>query len=201
MSVVQNVSRETQSALRDYAAEVKKWNKAINLVSKASVEEIWERHIIDSLQIFPLAGDFQHWIDLGSGGGFPGIVCAIAAKEANPGAKFTLVESDVRKSAFLLKMSIKFDLNMKVLPQRIADCSAQAADIVSARALSSLEKLLSHSVPLLAANGTCIFPKGKTYETEINDARKEWSFDCDVIDSKTSADAAILRIRNVSRKD
>ena len=94
-----SVSRETLAKLEAFAKLVEKWTAKINLISKASVPHIWDRHILDSLQVFNGAPPVQTWLDLGSGGGFPGIVVAIVAAEKNPDAKITLVESDQRKGA------------------------------------------------------------------------------------------------------
>ena len=96
-----NVSRETEARIATYVDLLTKWNATINLVSKTSISEVWERHIVDSLQIFNFGSNSTHWADLGSGGGLPGLVVAILASEKAPNMLVTLVESDQRKAAFL----------------------------------------------------------------------------------------------------
>ncbi|MFC6758343.1 16S rRNA (guanine(527)-N(7))-methyltransferase RsmG [Sulfitobacter porphyrae] len=117
-----NVSRETTVLLTQFSELVERWTVRINLISKASVDGIWERHVADSAQLFELAPEFEHWVDLGSGGGFPGIVIAIIAKEARPEARITLVESDLRKATFLRTAIRELGLNAKVIAERSKGC-------------------------------------------------------------------------------
>ncbi len=189
-----NVSRETVEKLNHYAAEVLRWNPAINLVSKASAGEIWQRHILDSAQIFDLADSEGLWVDIGSGGGFPGIVMAIM------GAKhMTLVESDQRKAAFLREISRQLSLSVTVLAKRIDALDPLTAKTVSARALASLTDLLAHAKPHLTTRGRAIFPKGRGVEDEIEQARRFWAFDATKTPSRTDPEATILVIENIRR--
>ena len=114
------VSRETLADLKVFKQLVRKWNPAINLVAKSSLPEVWERHIADSIQIFPLVTEEPDlWLDIGSGGGFPGIVVAILAKGLGWSTKFHLVESDNRKSVFLRTAARDLKLNVEVSSDRI----------------------------------------------------------------------------------
>lgn len=196
-----NVSRETFAALKDYEALVRRWTPAINLVSKNTVNDLWERHIADSAQAF-LACDSSKahsWVDLGSGGGFPGLVVAILAKELTPALGVTLVESDLRKATFLRQAAQSLSLDVQVLSARIESLAPLNADILSARALASLPDLLGYASKHLRAGGTAIFPKGARYADELAEARKFWSFDVDTLPSLSEGGASILVIRNIHR--
>lgn len=195
-----NVSRETLSALQAFDALVQRWNPAINLVSKATVDSLWQRHILDSAQIFSLCpAGAQSWIDLGSGGGFPGIVVAVLAKEMMPDLRVTLVESDVRKATFLRQAAQSLGLPVSVLSQRIEAIDPLNADVLSARALAPLSGLLRFAEQHLSPTGTAVFPKGARFAAEIAEARKAWTFDVDIQPSLFEAEAAILVIRNIHR--
>jgi 16S rRNA (guanine527-N7)-methyltransferase len=194
-----NVSRETTDLLTQFSELVERWTVRINLISKASVDGIWERHVADSAQLFELAPEFEHWVDLGSGGGFPGIVIAIIAKEARPEARITLVESDLRKATFLRTAIRELGLNAKVIAERIEELPPLGADVLSARALADLPALLEFTDLHLAKSGTAIFPKGQNWRKEDEAARQLWSYSLDPVKSKTSAEAAILLIKDVSR--
>lgn len=199
MTNIENVSRETLRTLQSFCAEAEKWNKSINLVSKATVPDFWLRHIVDSVQVIDCVEKVSHWIDIGSGGGFPGVVCAIVAADRYPEAQFSLIESDIRKAAFLRHATQKYALPCEIHAVRIENYSGNRGDVVSARALKALPQLLQYTESLLAADGVCLFPKGRSYSQEIIAAQESWSFDCNVIPSKTSPDAAVLRIENVNR--
>jgi 16S rRNA (guanine527-N7)-methyltransferase len=194
-----NVSRETLKRLRAFEALVRRWTQKINLISKGSVSEIWDRHIEDSQQIYGLAPPFTRWVDLGSGGGFPGIVIAILAQEKHPGSTVTLVESDQRKCAFLRTAIRELDLPAHVVAKRIESIEPLGADVISARALADLTVLLSFAERHLAATGTALFPKGARWQQEESDARLVWSYDSEAITSKTDPSAAILRIKDIGR--
>ncbi|MEQ6249547.1 16S rRNA (guanine(527)-N(7))-methyltransferase RsmG [Sulfitobacter sp. HNIBRBA3233] len=194
-----NVSRETMERLRHFEALVAKWTKKINLVSRQDAEKIWSRHILDSVQIFDVAPAAGHWLDIGSGGGFPGIVAAVLAKEEDATRAFTLVDSDQRKCAFLRTAARELDLNVTVHASRIDEMEPQNASVLSARALDDLSGLLLHAHQHLAPDGVALFPKGARWREEDAAARKEWSYDLEPIKSKTNPDAIILKIKELAR--
>ena len=194
-----DVSRETFERLEAYVALIERWNPKINLVSKSSLPEIWDRHIWDSAQIFDIAVEGSVWADFGSGGGLPGIVLAIFAKELRPDMQFYLVESDQRKCAFLRNAVREIGLNVKVHAERIEVLDPIGASVISARALTDLNGLLEFVERHSAKNGVAILPKGETWEKEILQAQENWSFEYEEITSKTNNDAAILKIKDFAR--
>ncbi len=193
-----NVSRETLDRLFAYCDLVKKWNPAINLVSKAGLSTLWDRHILDSAQIFLRAPSHGAlWCDLGSGGGFPGIVLAIMAKELRPDMSMILVESDRRKSVFLSETSRQLGIHTTVKTQRIEDLEPQNVDVLTARALAPLLHLCAYAHRHLNPEGLALFPKGATAVEEIDQARKHWRFDCTTTQSLTDPAAQVLAVREV----
>ena len=195
-----DVSRETMERLEIYEGLLKKWNPKINLVSKATIDDLWKRHFVDSAQIFSLAPEgFRSWVDIGSGGGFPGLVCAIMGAEKAPDAKFTLIESDARKCVFLRTVAREVGIAPTVVTDRIEHAPPAQADVMSARALADLKALLGFSERHLQKTGTALFPKGVSWEKEVQEARKSWFFDCEAITSETESGAVILRIGGISR--
>ncbi len=196
----QNVSRETYAELDAFAALVRKWTRHINLVSAASLPDLWDRHIVDSVQLYPYAPrGYRNWLDVGSGGGFPGIVAAIIAKTANPDAAFTLIESDQRKATFLRTASRELGLRVNVIADRIENVPSQAADVVSARALTTLSGLFSMIGRHMDPAGTALLHKGKRYQEEVADARRLWSFDLEEYPSMTDPDGRLLAIQRIHR--
>jgi 16S rRNA (guanine527-N7)-methyltransferase len=194
------VSRETFAALQAYEALVRRWGSAINLVSKSALADIWDRHIVDSAQAFQFCPqNARTWVDLGSGGGFPGIVVAVLAQEMKPDLRVTLVESDLRKATFLRQAAQALDLKATVVSERIESLEPLHADVLSARALAPLTQLLEYADQHLAKNGVAIFPKGARHAEEIADAKTSWAFELDVHSSLSDAEAAILVIRNIHR--
>lgn len=195
-----DVSRETFERLSIYESLLKKWNPAINLVSKASISELRVRHFVDSAQIFTLMPlGAKKWVDIGSGGGFPGMVCAIICAEKSPDTQFHLVESDTRKSTFLRSVAQKTGVTVQVHSERIEKMYAFKADVLSARALASLEKLLEFSAPHLQNDGVALFPKGENYKSELKAAQENWSFDWEEHQSTTGSNSVVLRIGNIKR--
>lgn len=193
-----NVSRETFAKLEAFAELVRKWNPKINLVSKNSLDDLWQRHILDSVQIFELAEGEGQWVDLGSGGGFPGIVVAILNQEAQD-FKVTMVESDQRKCAFLRTAIRELGLTASVKTERIEQLDGLEADILSARALADLTQLLDFTELHLNPDGTALFPKGQNWQSEDRDAKKVWTYALEAIESKTNPAAAILKIKDIAR--
>ena len=195
IDLTQSVSRETLERLERFASLVTRWNPAVNLVSRASLAYLWERHIADSAQIFPLRPQAAHrWVDLGSGGGFPGIVVAILAREQAPEMTVSLVESDQRKAAFLREASRLLELRTDILCERVDIIPHLAADVISARALAPLSALCDMASRHLKPEGIALFMKGRGYAAELEEAKAEWRFDCTITPSTTEEGAAILRI-------
>ncbi|MBZ4689574.1 MAG: methyltransferase GidB [Cereibacter sp.] len=191
-----NVSRETTEKLHRFVALLEKWNPAINLVSRSTLSDAWTRHILDSAQLYALApATAQRWLDLGSGGGFPGIVNAILAAELRPTSTHTLVEVDQRKSTFLRQAIQDLGLNATVLTSRIEQLPPQGADVITARALAPLPLLCSLAHPHLAPNGACLFQKGARYAAEIAEAQTSWRLDYDLHPSLTDPEAVILKLK------
>lgn len=195
-----DVSRETLDKLLAYEVLLKKWNPAINLVAKSTLEDMWSRHFLDSAQIFAMAPEnAQIWADFGAGGGFPGLVIAVLSAEKEPERQVVLVESDLRKSAFLSTVSRELSLNTRVIAQRIEEIAPLDADVVSARALASLPKLLEFTAPHLKPGGTALFPKGARWQEELAQARESWSFDHEAIESLSDPNSVVLKIHGAER--
>ncbi len=198
----QNVSRETYERLECFAALVRKWTTKINLIAPATVDHIWSRHIDDSAMIYGLVDQStKKWTDIGSGGGFPGVVVAILAKDDAPETQITLIESDQRKATFLRTAVRSLDLNAHVLAERIETAPRQGADIVSARALASLYGMMPLLHRHLSGTGSALLHKGRNYQQEIAQARENWSFDLEEFPSFTDPDARLLKIKGISERD
>ncbi len=193
---IAGVSRETHDVLASYANLLLQWNKTHNLISKKSEPDIWRRHIEDSVQLFELAPETaKSWIDLGSGAGLPGIVAAIVARECSPEMSFTLVESNKKKSTFLQTAARSLDLKIKVENRRIESVASSSFDVVSARALTSLDNLLDYASRFRSDRTICLFPKGQAAEKELIEARKRWKISHRAIPSRTDDTSVILRIQ------
>lgn len=190
-----DVSRETSDRLQIFEDLLRKWSGQINLVSRASLDHFSRRHLDDSLQIFDVAPTgARYWVDLGSGGGLPGLVVAILAAERRPEMCVTLVESDGRKAAFLMAVAQEIGVKVVVIAERIEETAPLCADVISARALAPLHRLLGYAERHLATSGICLFPKGVSHLDEIMEAQVDWEFDYEAIPSRTQTGAAILRI-------
>ena len=195
-----DVSRETLERLGAFEDLVRKWTKKINLIARNDVDHIWDRHIVDSAQVWASAPDeWNHWVDMGSGGGFPAIILAAIAVEKKPDARFTLIESDQRKATFLRTAIRELNLNAIVLDDRIELAPPQNADVISARALASLTILLGFAERHLAPNGIAVFQKGKSADDEIIEAKHTWAFDYNKVPSITNGDACVISIKGFSR--
>lgn len=194
-----NVSRETFEDLRSFSILLSKWNPRINLIARSTLNHVWSRHIADSLQVVHLKTPEKNWIDLGSGGGFPGIVAAIVSKHLESPFQVTLIESDLRKGVFLKTVGRELQLPLQVETQRIEDAEPKNAEVLSARALAPLKQLLTFADRHLAKDGTALFSKGTTWQKEVEDAQQHWRFQFEAIKSETEPRAVILKIEGVSR--
>lgn len=188
-------SRETLDRLHTYADLVLRWNRTINLIARGDEPNIWTRHVQDSLNLLPYLPDgFSHAIDLGSGGGFPGLVLAIAT-----GKPFALVESDQRKAAFLREAARATGATATIHAIRAESLHLPPAPVVTARALAPLATLLAWAAPCLTPGGICLFPKGRTVDEELTAARTQWHMRVEQWPSPLDPDARILRLSEISR--
>ncbi|MBV1862853.1 MAG: 16S rRNA (guanine(527)-N(7))-methyltransferase RsmG [Rhodobacteraceae bacterium] len=199
LSRIVDVSYETFTKISIYHKLLEKWNMSINLVGRSTIENGWERHFLDSAQLWPESTEFKYWVDIGSGAGFPGLLISIIASELRPDAKFHLVESDARKCAFLRNVSRETSVPVKVHNCRIEDFSGSQADFLSARALAPLDKLLTYAEKILAPAGECLFLKGKDCDKELEKAYKNWDFKLDRRPSIVQGDSSVLKIGDISR--
>ncbi|MFI3902311.1 16S rRNA (guanine(527)-N(7))-methyltransferase RsmG [Ochrobactrum sp. S1502_03] len=199
-TIVPGVSRETTERLIAFEALFRKWSSAINLASPSTLADLWSRHILDSAQIFPLAPDAKRWLDLGSGGGFPGIVTACFLKEV-PGASIDLVESAGKKAAFLRTAAGQLTVPARVSSARIEAMwdKIEVPDVVTARALASLNDLFVLAEPWLTGGAKALFQKGRDYQREIDESRVDWSFDLIQHESAIDKASVILEISNLRR--
>ncbi len=196
-----NVSRETLTALADFETLVSKWTPIINLVAKSTIGSLRDRHTADSAQLFGLAPiNATQWLDLGSGGGFPGIVLAILARELRPALRMTLVEADGRKAVFLREAVRTLGLDAIVNNERIEDLKPQEAEVISARALAPLATILGYAARHLSDGGLALFHKGERSEVEIGAARARWVFEVDSVCSLSDPRSKILMIRKIQRE-
>lgn len=195
------VSRETSDKLQRYADLLDKWSRAINLVAKSTLQDVWGRHFLDSAQLWAFAPEHAHrWLDLGSGAGFPGLVVALLAAEKRPDMMIRLVESDRRKCTFLAEVSRETLLsNVEITCARVEDIKDQA-DVVSARAFAPLSKLLEYTEPLIAPNGVALFPKGENASDELTAASRDWHIQSCGRKSLTDPAGMILEITSFRRE-
>ena len=198
------VSRETLARLDRFVALLLEWQQTRNLIAPSTIPQIWTRHVADSLQLLDLAPRAKTWVDLGSGGGFPGLVLACGLAET-PDAKIHLVESTQKKCAFLQAVTDALKLPAQVHCQRVEafiPALPNSLDIVTARALAPLPKLLELAFPLLKRGGVGLFPKGQDVGAELTEAAKYWSIRYKLVPSRTDERARIVVLQRVeSRKD
>ncbi|MEM0907616.1 MAG: 16S rRNA (guanine(527)-N(7))-methyltransferase RsmG [Pseudomonadota bacterium] len=195
-AIAKRVDPATLQTLETFVGLCKSWGAKTNLVSSADKERLWSRHVADSLQLVGAAhGLGGHWIDLGAGAGFPGLVVAIARPETT----MTLVESNKKKAAFLLRVAAECKVALRVESRRAEALPPKAFDVVSARALAPLHKLLALSEPFFGDTTVGLFPKGREAATELTMAHQSYRFDVDITPSRTDPDGVILRVRNLVR--
>ena len=194
------VSRETGERLAQYVALVEKWQKAENLIAGSTLREIWRRHVADSAQLVPLFPTAARWLDLGSGGGFPGMVVAILVAD-RPGATVHMVESNSRKCAFLRTAARETGAPAIVRQGRIEDVLSEwsaPVDVITARALAPLGDLLGMAGPLIGPSRPAAFLKGADFRREVAEAAQ--SFDLDLVEhpSRVADDSVILEVRRAT---
>jgi 16S rRNA (guanine527-N7)-methyltransferase len=195
----QIVSRETMDRLAAYLALLEKWNRAINLVSKATLADPWRRHLLDSAQLQPhLPEGPATVLDLGSGAGFPGLVLAILGGER---LTVHLVESDARKAAFLREAARVADVAATVHNRRIEDLQGFGADVVTARALAPIAAILDLAAPFMAEKTQLLLLKGTQTHKELTDAQKNWTINTTLHPSRSDPSGFIVQITEARRHD
>ena len=193
-----DVSRETLVKLDNLLALVEKWNPAINMVAPGSLADAWQRHVLDSAQVFQFIPPLTRKVaDFGSGAGFPGLVLAIMAQAALPNLRMTLVESDKRKAVFLNQAAQQLGLSATVLTDRAEALAPLGADVITARALAPLATLCGIAGRHLGAGGVAVFPKGGQAAKELEEAAAHWNFQVDEAQSKTDPAGRILTLKSI----
>ncbi|MCB1387528.1 MAG: 16S rRNA (guanine(527)-N(7))-methyltransferase RsmG [Nitratireductor sp.] len=201
LEAVYPVSRETIDRLGTYQALLNKWQAKTNLVARGTLDQFWLRHVADSLQLAALKPDARRWTDLGSGGGFPGMVLAIVLAEGGGQGQVHLVESIQKKCAFLRQVAHGTEARATIHCKRIESATEQLADcaVITARALAPLPRLLDWTGDHIRDGRVALFPKGRDYLREIEDCRGRWRFDLLEHPGRIDATACILEIANVER--
>ena len=201
------VSRETVGRLEIYADLLKRWQKTINLVAPGTLDDVWHRHFADSAQLLALApAKALRWLDLGSGAGFPGLVigCLLADRSES---RLILIESDVRKAAFLREVvrqtSLSADVAVDIIDERIENAANRArvgiVDVISARALAPMSRLLGVCEPFFSPETIALLPKGRDADQELAEARRSWQFGGEEVGSRTAVDGRIVVVRELRR--
>ncbi|TNE39490.1 MAG: 16S rRNA (guanine(527)-N(7))-methyltransferase RsmG [Alphaproteobacteria bacterium] len=194
-----NVSRETLADLALYGELLAKWQKKINLVSGRTLDDIWERHFLDSAQLaFLDPAPEGPWLDFGSGAGFPGLVVSLIHKKT-PGFRMHLVESNGKKAAFLREVIRATGAPAQVHGVRMEELTPFPVKTISARAVAPVSDLLSLAQGFMTLSPIFIFPKGQDVDQELTEASKCWNIDLDKYPSMTDPQGVILRIKDVAR--
>ncbi len=194
-AIVGPVSRETESKLLRYSELLERWTKASNLIAPSTLNNLWDRHILDSAQLVALKPDARRWLDLGSGGGLPGLVVAILLAEKH-GVHVGLVESNAKKAAFLNTVAAELNLPANIHRVRIEEAYplAEKPEIVTARALTALKDLLTLSRPWLDDGAVGLFHKGRDFVGELVKSRDVWAFHLIEHQSAVDPESRILEI-------
>lgn len=192
---------DNRARLEHLAGLVRRWNSRINLVARSTLADLEARHIEDSAALWPLVPvDATRLVDLGTGAGFPGLVLAILAAGERPTLGVHLVEADARKAAFLQTAERELGLkNVIIHNRRIEDLGPLGGDVVTARALAPLARLLDLAVPQLGSGGRCLFPKGRAWQDEVVAARAKWHFHLKVRPAASGGDGVILELTELAR--
>jgi len=183
--------------LEQLRAMLADWNGRLNLVSDASLAEFWSRHAFDSAQLRSIMPAARTWVDIGAGAGFPGLVLVILLK-GEAGAKVHLVESVAKKCRFLEAAVTTLELPAAVHNER-AEKLALQADVVTARAVAPLVRLLDFAKPYLNRGAVGLFLKGRGVDAEIAEARRAWRFTCNAIPSLSDPESRILKVEGLTR--
>jgi len=196
-----NVSRETLNGFYEYETLLSKWNEKINLVSKNTLVDIWERHFLDSGQIIKhVEASGKRWVDVGSGAGFPGLVVALLLRDRKIDCDLVLVEKNPKKGFFLSEVIRKLKLSVEVVNDNIDTLEPLKADILTARAFSELNKLIEIAFRHRKKEGICLFLKGENYRMELDKTLNYWFFDYDIFDSLSNPSGKIIRVKNILKR-
>ena len=195
------VSHETVTRLDLFVDLFLRWQRAVQLVSASSVPKLWTRHIADSLQLVDLARGASSWADLGTGGGFPGLIVAIALAE-RAGATVHLIESDSRKAAFLREAARQTRAPAKIHAERVESVAKRIApiEVVTARALAPVARIIELSEPFLSRGATGIYLKGQDVDNELTEAAKSWKLQSRLLPSRTDPRGKILVIESAAQR-
>ena len=189
--------KESEKDIYVYIDMLKKWQKAVNLVSNSSLQDVWNRHIVDSAQLFPLIPlSAKTLADMGSGAGFPALVLAILNKN-NQGSleKIVLIESDLKKCLFLKEVVRSLSLPVQILNQRLETVQNLQADVITARGLADVQTLIKWARPMIEPNTICLFLKGENVQKEI--PQEPLPYKIEKIKSITNSNSFILKITEV----
>ena len=196
-----NVSRETLKGFYEYKTLLSKWNEKINLVSKNTLVDIWERHFLDSGQIIKhVDASGKRWVDVGSGAGFPGLVVALLLRDRKIDCDLVLVEKNPKKGFFLNEVIRKLNLSVEVINDNIDTLEPLNADILTARAFSELNNLIEIAFRHRKKEGICLFLKGENYRFELDKTLNYWFFDYDILDSLSSSSGKIIRVKKIFKR-
>jgi 16S rRNA (guanine527-N7)-methyltransferase len=191
-----SISHETFDKLSAYHDLLLKWQSKINLISNDTIKDVWRRHFLDSLQLLSYIDNKEKAIvDLGSGAGFPAMALAIAGFQ-----NVHLVESDIRKSAFLREVARITETKATIHNCRIEEIKIEKIDIVTSRACASLDKLLHLVYDKISHETICLFHKGKNYSMECEEASKNWQYDISVTPSIVDSEGVIVKISNLHKR-
>lgn len=188
------VSRETLSRLEAYVACLERWQRAVNLVGRRSLADVWRRHVLDSAQLLPLAPGARVWLDLGSGAGLPGLVLAIVGAPV-----VHLVEADGRKCAFLREAARAAAAQVTLHEGRIEALAAFPVDVVTARALKPLKDLFPLVARFMGEGTVALLLKGQDVGDELTQASKSWKMTLDRLPSASDPRGTILRLSSLAR--
>ena len=191
------VSRETESRLDRFVEVLLRWQNKLNLVAPSTLPELWTRHVADSLQLIALAPKARIWVDLGSGGGFPGLPIALAG---DAGTQVHLVESNGKKAAFLREAARVTGARAVVHQERaekFGESCAESVHAVTARAVAPLKTLCDQAFPLVSRGAIAVFPKGQDVDVELTHAAKYWRLEASKVPSKTSSTGSIVVIHSL----
>lgn len=195
------VSRETAVRLQILVEELRRWQSVKNLVGPNTLQQVWTRHVADSLQLLDLTPAARTWLDVGSGAGFPGLVLGIAGLDRD-GMRIDLVESNSRKCAFLRHVVRLTAAPITIHEARIEEVAGEfiGVDVVTARAVAPLPQLVAWTQGLLTTGTVGLFPKGRGVESELTEAAKSWTFDMQLLPSRTDSEARIVRIQSLNQR-